>query len=135
MVKLNFSNVIGRFGQMVLVYDYESSYNDTGIWQEVFVDKRLVPGIVLLLSVEQLQLLQQGEQSTNGISFIVKKNLELYFNDNQNPEQSGKQSYISVGGYIYRVIGSHMLENNTQQKIYTALRVVRKDIEYAVDNK
>ena len=126
MVKLDFSEVILEYGQFVLVNDYSAGYNDTGVWVETPLETnpRKIYGIVLSLAPEDIQLLQQGEQSVAGIALVVNANVKLYFNDNQESTESEyKQSYINHNGMKYRVIGSCLVENNSKQKIYNCLRV------------
>ncbi len=121
MIKLDFSDVVFTYGQFVVVNDYNAGYNDSGVWVEEPIDPRKIYAVVLSLAPEDIQLLQQGEQSVAGIALVCNANVQLYFCDNQSDSQ--KQSYILHNGMKYRVIGSCLVENNSKQKIYTCLRV------------
>lgn len=124
-IPMRFHGTIKAFNQPVLVEHFGVGYNEAGVWQETYLNNEQVRAIILLLNTEQLQLLQQGEQSDAGINIICNK--ELYFSDNRYPEKNGiqKQSYVYYGGYKYRVVGTSLLEFNTRHYAYTALRSLK----------
>lgn len=124
-MKMKFNGVISAFNQYIKIDTYGCGYNDTGVFEETYLGTKYLKGIVLLLSQEQLQLLQTGETSDSGISVIVRE--PLNFNDNRYPNKNAiaKQDYIEYGGYKYRVIGTGILEFNTNCYTYTAVRYIK----------
>lgn len=124
-IKMKFNNVIKAFNQLVRVDTYGSGYNDEGIYTETFLKTKHIKAIILMLSMEQLQLLQQGESSDAGIGIISK--VPLNFSDNRyaNSNIIQKQDYVDYGGYRYRVVGTGIMEFNTNCYCYTALRYLK----------
>lgn len=122
MIPFTFRNTFNSFKQIVTVEDYLCGYNDAGIWGETFHATRQIKAILLLLSMQDLQLLKEGEQSNSGLNITTDE--ELYFNDNRSPESNRimMQSYVLYGGYRYRVVGTGIFEYNTKHKTYNALR-------------
>lgn len=121
MIPMDFSSVLGAFGQTVHVTDVtEETIN--GIYQPGESTERTVFGIVLAMTIEQLQFLTEGESSTGGITVTTSDT--LYFSDINTGGQEKRQSYVDYMGYRYRVIGSGLMQKNTLHNIYNCIRYI-----------
>ena len=124
-IPMKFNPTIKAFNQWVNVDHYGIRYNEAGNYEERHLLSERIKAIVLMLSIEQLQLLQQGETSDAGISIITRT--PLYFPDNAYPDSNSiqKQTYIHYAGYTYRVVGTGNTQFNATHYCYTALRYLK----------
>lgn len=124
-IRMKFSSSIKAFNQPVVIETYGAGYNEEGIYEEQVLATKTIKAIILMLSLEQLQILKEGATGESGISIITKE--PLNFVDNRYPNKNGinKQDYVIYGGYKYKVTGTGILEFNSNCYCYTALRFLK----------
>jgi len=119
MIPMNFNKTLNAFAQPVNVTDKIGS-RAKGVWQETEQETRQIRGIILAMTIEQVQFLTEGSSSSGGIT--VTTNETLYFSDINNDGLQSRQSYVDYGGYRYKVIGTGLMDRNTLHNIYNCIR-------------
>ena len=119
---MDFSKVLNAFGQPVSVTDVNGSHVN-GMWREAEQATRQIRGIILVMTLEQIQFLTEGSSSSGGIT--VTTNDTLYFADINNSGVQTLQSYVDYGGYRYKVIGTGLMDKNTNHNIYNCIRHIK----------
>lgn len=133
---MDFTNTLEAFYSPLPVYveDVTGTYDAperAGIWTwgEPVRREKPILAIVLQLTYQQLDLLNEGNVSAGGIA--VHTQTDLYFTDVEADGVEGDvQSYIVYQGYRFRVIGTGFISapfslvGNANFKNYVALRAL-----------
>jgi len=113
---MDLSNVVRNFASPlpVEVYDVTGAY-ETGEWKwgEPVLRIANLTAVVLQLSLEQLQMYQEGNLSDGGISLLtdVPMHISGSFRDDAgtDTDETGIQSFVIYQGQKWRVVGDGFL--------------------------
>lgn len=112
MLPMNFSRVIRRFAMPlpVAVYDVTGGY-EAGEWKwaEPVLRRENLEAVVLQLSVEQLQLYQEGNIADGGIALLTSEPMHISGAHREDETEKDTQSFVLYQGQKWRVVGDGFL--------------------------
>ena len=112
MLPMDFSDVISKFATPlpVEVYDVTGGYEfGEWKWQEPVLRRRNLETVVLQLSIEQLQLYQQGNIADGGIALLTNEPMHISGAHRQDEGGADTQSFVVYQGQKWRVVGNGFL--------------------------
>lgn len=105
--------------KLIEIKDTTGHY-EGGEWiEEADGESRKIRAVVLQLSLQQLEILAEGNASNGGIALLTKA--PLYWSDMVS-EGGMRQSHVHYMGYVFRVIGSGFTLGNANFQTYNAIR-------------
>ena len=110
MALMNLSGVVSRFATPlpVEVYDVAGEYvSGEWVWGEPVLRVKNLKAVVLQLSIEQLQMYQEGNISDGGIALLTSE--PMCVSGVHQEYDTGVQSFVMYQGQKWRVVGDGFL--------------------------